>query len=174
MYVKKLSKGNYTQFEHKDNVYIYCIVLQNKSNNKDFAEYLAVSYTHLDVYKRQALGMTMFLSAFLASGRMLQQGEEQMAGYYDSRNQLENNRTAEQASGRSVLELEASGTGGMQKSLASNAYQTGTQTNYRTGPVSYTPLGAMIDSVSREAAGFAELPHKFEAGTVNGGGAVGL
>ena len=55
-----------------------------------------------------ALGMTMFLSAFLASGRMLQQGEEQMAGYYDSRNQLENNRTAEQASGRYVLELEAS------------------------------------------------------------------
>ncbi len=40
-----------------------------------------------------ALGMTMFLSAFLASGRMLQQGEEQMAGYYDSRNQLENNRS---------------------------------------------------------------------------------
>ena len=39
-----------------------------------------------------ALGMTLFLSAFLASGRMLQQGEEQMAGYYDSRNQLENNR----------------------------------------------------------------------------------
>lgn len=42
-----------------------------------------------------ALGMTMFLSAFLASGRMLQQGEEQMAGYYDSRNQLENNRRAD-------------------------------------------------------------------------------
>ena len=39
-----------------------------------------------------ALGMTMFLSAFLASGRMLRQGEEQMASYYDSRNQLENNR----------------------------------------------------------------------------------
>ena len=51
-----------------------------------------------------ALGMTMFLSAFLASGRMLRQGEEQMAGYYDSRNQLENNRTAKQASGRYVLE----------------------------------------------------------------------
>lgn len=63
-----------------------------------------------------ALGMTLFLSAFLASGRMLQQGEEQVAGYYDSRNQLENNRTAEQASGRYVLELEASGTGGMKKS----------------------------------------------------------
>ena len=47
-----------------------------------------------------ALGMTLFLSVFLASGRMLQQGEEQMAGYYDSRNQLENTRTAEQASGR--------------------------------------------------------------------------
>ena len=31
-----------------------------------------------------ALGMTMFLSAFLASGRMLRQGEEQMASYYDS------------------------------------------------------------------------------------------
>lgn len=42
MYVKKLSKGNYTQFEHKDNVYIYCIVLQNKSNNKNFAEYLVL------------------------------------------------------------------------------------------------------------------------------------
>lgn len=42
MYVKKLSKGNYTQFEHKDNVYIYCMVLQNKSNNKDFAEYLVL------------------------------------------------------------------------------------------------------------------------------------
>lgn len=27
----------------------------------------------------------------------------------------------------------------------------------------------MIDSVSRESAVFAELPHKFEAGTVNGG-----
>ena len=80
-----------------------------------------------------ALGMTMFLSAFLASGRMLRQGEEQMASYYDSRNQLENNRTAEQASGRYVLELEASGTSGMKKSLASNTYQTGTQTNYQTG-----------------------------------------
>ena len=34
--------------------------------------------------------------------------------------------------------------------------------------------GEMIDSVSRESAVFAELPHKFEAGTVNGGGAVGL
>ena len=33
--------------------------------------------------------------------------------------------------------------------------------------------GEMIDSVSRESAVFAELPHKFEAGTVNGGGAVG-
>ena len=33
--------------------------------------------------------------------------------------------------------------------------------------------GEMIDSVSRESAVFAELPHKFEAGTVNGG-AVGL
>ena len=52
-----------------------------------------------------ALGMTMFLSAFLASGRMLQQGEEQMAGYYDSRNQLENNRTAEQASGRAWRQM---------------------------------------------------------------------
>ena len=34
--------------------------------------------------------------------------------------------------------------------------------------------GEMIDSVSRESAVFAELPHKFEAGTVNGGGAAGL
>ena len=34
--------------------------------------------------------------------------------------------------------------------------------------------GEMIDSVSRDHAVFAALPHKFEAGTVNGGGAVGL
>ena len=97
-----------------------------------------------------ALGMTMFLSAFLASGRMLQQGEEQMAGYYDSRNQLENNRTAEQASGRYVLELESSGTGGMKKSLASNAYQTGTQTNYRTGQYPIVLYMSQADSDAEE------------------------
>ena len=34
--------------------------------------------------------------------------------------------------------------------------------------------GEMIESVTREEAVFAELPHKFEAGTVNGGGAWGL
>ena len=34
--------------------------------------------------------------------------------------------------------------------------------------------GEMIDSVTRESAVFAPLPHKFEAGTVNGGGAAGL
>lgn len=34
--------------------------------------------------------------------------------------------------------------------------------------------GEMIDSVTREGAVFAQLPHKFEAGTVNGGGAWGL
>ena len=34
--------------------------------------------------------------------------------------------------------------------------------------------GEMIDSVSRDGAVFAQLPHKFEAGTVNAGGAVGL
>ena len=32
----------------------------------------------------------------------------------------------------------------------------------------------MIDSVSRQSAVYAELPHKFEAGTVNAAGAVGL
>lgn len=96
-----------------------------------------------------ALGMTMFLSAFLASGRMLQQGEEQMAGYYDSRNQLENNRTAEQASGY-VLELEVSGTGGMKKSLASNAYQTGTQTNYQTGQYPIVLYVSQADSDAEE------------------------
>ena len=32
----------------------------------------------------------------------------------------------------------------------------------------------MIESVTREGAVFAELPHKFEAGTVNAAGAVGL
>ncbi len=34
--------------------------------------------------------------------------------------------------------------------------------------------GEMIDRVTREGAVFAELPHKFEAGTVNAGGAVAL
>ena len=34
--------------------------------------------------------------------------------------------------------------------------------------------GEMIDSVTREGAVYAALPHKFEAGTVNGGGAAGL
>ena len=34
--------------------------------------------------------------------------------------------------------------------------------------------GEMIESVSREGAVFAELPHKFEAGTVNAAGAAGL
>ena len=34
--------------------------------------------------------------------------------------------------------------------------------------------GEMIESVTRESAVYAELPHKFEAGTVNAAGAVGL
>lgn len=34
--------------------------------------------------------------------------------------------------------------------------------------------GEMIDSVTRTSAVYAELPHKFEAGTVNAAGAVGL
>ena len=34
--------------------------------------------------------------------------------------------------------------------------------------------GEMIDRVTREGAVFAELPHKFEAGTVNAGGAAAL
>ena len=32
----------------------------------------------------------------------------------------------------------------------------------------------MIESVSREGAKYAEIPHKFEAGTVNAAGAIGL
>ena len=32
----------------------------------------------------------------------------------------------------------------------------------------------MIDSVTRESAKYAELPHKFEAGTVNAAGAIAL
>ena len=34
--------------------------------------------------------------------------------------------------------------------------------------------GEMIESVTRESAIYAELPHKFEAGTVNAAGAAGL
>ena len=102
-----------------------------------------------------ALGMTMFLSAFLASGRMLRQGEEQMASYYD-------NRTAKQASGRYVLELEASGTGGMKKSLASNAYQTGTQTNYRTGQYPIVLYVSQADSdAEEEEVNLQELLYRY-------------
>lgn len=32
----------------------------------------------------------------------------------------------------------------------------------------------MIESVTRESAKYAELPHKFEAGTVNAAGAIAL
>ena len=39
-----------------------------------------------------ALGMTMFLSAFLASGRMLRQGEEQMAAAISWRTTGQRNR----------------------------------------------------------------------------------
>ena len=95
-----------------------------------------------------ALGMTMFLSAFLASGRMLRQGEEQMASYYDSRSQLENRQTARKASGTYVLELEV--TGGRKKSLASNAYQTGTQTNYQTGQYPIVLYVSQADSDAEE------------------------
>lgn len=34
--------------------------------------------------------------------------------------------------------------------------------------------GEMIESVTRESAVYAEVPHKFEAGTVNASGAVAL
>ena len=34
--------------------------------------------------------------------------------------------------------------------------------------------GEMIESVTREGAVWAEVPHKFEAGTVNAGGAYAL
>lgn len=34
--------------------------------------------------------------------------------------------------------------------------------------------GEMIESVTRTGAVYAELPHKFEAGTVNAAGAAGL
>ena len=34
--------------------------------------------------------------------------------------------------------------------------------------------GEMIESVTRESAKYAELPHKFEAGTVNAAGAIAL
>uniref|UniRef100_UPI0023F291EC aminotransferase class V-fold PLP-dependent enzyme n=1 Tax=Johnsonella ignava TaxID=43995 RepID=UPI0023F291EC len=34
--------------------------------------------------------------------------------------------------------------------------------------------GEMIETVNRDFAVFAQVPHKFEAGTVNAGGAVGL
>lgn len=67
-----------------------------------------------------ALGVTLFLSAYLASGRMLRQGEEQMESYYDSRNQLEEGTKT--LSGRYVLELQTDETNQMKKSLASDAY----------------------------------------------------
>lgn len=50
-----------------------------------------------------ALGVTLFLTAYLASGRMLIQGEEQMEAYYRSRNELE---SGVNASGLDVYALE--------------------------------------------------------------------
>lgn len=67
-----------------------------------------------------ALGVTLFLSAYLASGRMLKQGEVQMEDYYNSRNQLEEGK--KQLSGRYVLELQTDETNQTKKSLASDAY----------------------------------------------------
>ena len=67
-----------------------------------------------------ALGVTLFLSAYLASGRMLRQGEEQMKSYYDGRNQLEEGEKT--LSGRYVLELQTDETNQAKKSLASDAY----------------------------------------------------
>ena len=102
------------------------------------------------------------VSECISGVRMLRQGEEQMASYYDSRNQLENNRTAKQASGRYVLELEASGTGGMKKSLASNAYQTGTQTNYRTGQYPIVLYVSQADSdAEEEEVNLQELLYRY-------------
>lgn len=69
-----------------------------------------------------ALGVTLFLSAYLASGRMLRQGEAQMENYYDSRNQLEEGKKA--LSGSYVLELQTDETNRTKKSLASDAYKS--------------------------------------------------
>ena len=39
MILLKINKGNYAQFTHKINLFIYYGILHNKLNNKDFAEY---------------------------------------------------------------------------------------------------------------------------------------
>ena len=39
MILLKINKGNYAQFTHKIRLFIYCGILHNKLNNKDFAEY---------------------------------------------------------------------------------------------------------------------------------------
>lgn len=83
-----------------------------------------------------SLGIILFLSAFLASGKILRQGETQMSAYYDNRNKLEGGELESRLNDDYLLELKTSGTGsiaGVSKSLVSNAYKTGQSTNYQIG-----------------------------------------
>ncbi len=78
-----------------------------------------------------SLGMTMFVSAFLSSGRMLEQGDEQMQAYYTGRNEAEAETTRAgktNATGSSesfVVELQMQN--GSKWNLASSSSGTGTQ-----------------------------------------------
>ena len=42
MILLKINKGNYAQFTHNNNLFICYIILHNKLNNKNFAEYLVL------------------------------------------------------------------------------------------------------------------------------------
>lgn len=96
------------------------------------------------------LGMTMFLSAFLASAGCCSRAKSRWRAIMTAAISWRTTGQRNQASGRYVLELESSGTGGMKKSLASNAYQTGTQTNYRTGQYPIVLYMSQADSDAEE------------------------
>lgn len=98
-----------------------------------------------------SLGIILFLSAFLASGKILRQGEAQMAAYYGSRNKLEGGETESKLDEKYLLELKTSGSGsitGVSKSLAFDSYKIGQSTNYQTGQYPITLFVNNNDSQS--------------------------
>ncbi len=123
-----------------------------------------------------SLGIILFLSVFLASGKILRQGEVQMSSYYDSRNKLEAGESDCKLTDNYVLELTDAGNGtasGVYKSLASDAYKAGKSTNYNTGQYPITlyvnskkshSSGSSEDLEDSETGAAAQTVYRYEAG----------
>ncbi len=122
-----------------------------------------------------SLGIILFLSVFLASGKILRQGEVQMSSYYDSRNKLEAGDSDCKLTDNYVLEITDAGNGtasGVYKSLASDAYKAGKTTNYNTGQYPITLYvnskkslsGDSEDLTDSETGAAAQTVYRYEAG----------